>query len=105
MTETAERDRAAAVLSGGRRVLRAGRLVVVAGWHAVVAVARFLHRWRAPLVLVPLVGGLVAAGGVGASMLWAHLPDRAAAGAVTCWDGAQRSAGACSQPHGLPGLR
>ena len=67
----------------------------------------FLHRWRLPLVLVPLVAGLLVAGVMGAAMLWADLPDRKAAGPATvvCWNGDELPSADCAQPTGAAGLR
>lgn len=69
-------------------------------------VLRFLRRWRLPLVLIPLVAGLVVAGEIGAGMLWADVPDRETAPAtVVCWDGVEQPRADCAQPTGAAGLR
>ncbi len=69
-------------------------------------VLRTLRRARSLLVLVPLVAGLLVAAGIGASKLWADLPDRAAAPPdVTCWDGATAPLAECTAPDGRAGLR
>lgn len=67
-------------------------------------------RWQAggttAVVLVGLVG-LVAAGAVGASLLFAQVPEPEPEPAtVTCWDGEERAdADDCGQPTGVRGLR
>lgn len=61
---------------------------------------------RTPLVLLPLVASLGAAGWYGASLLWAEVPPAAQApDAVRCWDGAQVvDADECGPPTGRAGL-
>jgi hypothetical protein len=65
-----------------------------------------LLRWRAPLVLVPLLVAIAYSGTVGARMLWGE-PTRApeAAPVVTCWDGSEEVAADCTEPTGVAGLR
>ncbi len=65
-----------------------------------------LRRWRAPIVMIPLVLGLVYSGTVGAKMLWAEVnPEPAPEPVVTCWDDTEATAAECPAPAGLPGLR
>lgn len=65
-----------------------------------------LLRWRAPLVLVPLLLALGYAGVLGARLLWAEVaPDPVTAPVVACWDGSEASAPDCPPPTGLAGLR
>lgn len=67
-------------------------------------VVRLLLRWRAAIVLVPLLGGLLYAAAVGADKLWADLPDQPMPPALqTCWDGVD--AETCDEPAGVRGLR
>lgn len=68
-------------------------------------VRRFLRRFRVPLVVLPLLAGLVVAGGVGASLLWAAVPKPASQGQFdVCWSGETRPGGTCTAPHGTRGL-
>ena len=63
-------------------------------------------RWRTPLVVVPLLGGLLVAGGIGARMMTSEKPTAVDAAAVTCWDGDRvTTSDACSTPGGKAGLR
>lgn len=65
-----------------------------------------LLRWRAAIVLVPLLAGLGYAGLLGARMLFEDpTPAAAPAPEVTCWDGTVDVATACSAPTGKAGLR
>lgn len=65
-----------------------------------------LRRWRAPIVLLPLILGLGYAGVVGARLFWAEVtPTTVAAPIVTCWDDSEAIAADCPDPTGLPGLR
>lgn len=65
-----------------------------------------LLRWRAPIVLIPLVLALGYSGAVGARLLWAEVtPAPVAAPIVTCWDDSEAIAADCPDPAGLPGLR
>jgi hypothetical protein len=64
-----------------------------------------LRRWRALIVLVPLLAGLVVVAGLGARMLWADPPDRSLPPEVTCWNGTVERQGDCPTPAGVPGLR
>ncbi|GAA5140307.1 hypothetical protein GCM10023340_00230 [Nocardioides marinquilinus] len=66
---------------------------------------RVLLRWRAVLVLVPLLAGLLIAAAVGANMLRAEPERDDTVPDVTCWDGAQRPAAECTEPTGVAGLR
>ena len=67
---------------------------------------RFLRRWRAPLVLLPLLGLLAYAALVGGRMLWEDLPESTpAARSVTCWDGSESPRTDCPVPTGAAGLR
>lgn len=67
---------------------------------------RAVARWRAPLVVVPMLAGLAVVGGVGAQMLTAEIPDPQPQTQVTCWDGAKVGAPeACTMPSGEAGLR
>ena len=73
------------------------------------ALARLGHgivRWRTPLVVVPLLAGLVIAGGIGAQMMVTRSPDPiGVATTVTCWDSSQAiSADECAAPSGKAGL-
>lgn len=61
---------------------------------------------RSTLVLVPLLVVLVGAAAIGATKLWAEVPDRSVAGPeVTCWDGTTAVAADCTEPRGQRGLR
>lgn len=66
-----------------------------------------IARWRTPLVVMPLIGALIVAGGIGARMMIAG--NHAAVGettTVTCWDAARVVAPSdCSEPTGKAGLR
>lgn len=65
---------------------------------------RVLLRWRAAIVLVPLVAGLLLAGSVGAEKLWADLPAKPEpAVQLTCWNGEEGTD--CPEPAGVKGLR
>jgi len=65
-----------------------------------------LLRWRAPLVLVPLLVAIVYGGAVGAQMLWAEPTSTPAPEpVVTCWDGSEEVATDCPAPTGPAGLR
>lgn len=65
-----------------------------------------LLRWRAPIVLVPLLFGLGYSGAVGAQMLWAEAaPDPVPEPVVTCWDDSASIAADCPDPAGVPGMR
>ncbi len=67
-------------------------------------VLRLLLRWRAVIVLLPLLAGLLYAASVGAEKLWADLPPKTVPPVlVTCWDGEQ--AESCEEPTDLRGLR
>lgn len=70
------------------------------------ALLRFLKRARALIVLVPLVVGLLVAASIGASKLWAELPERVAPPPdVTCWNGSTAPLTECPPPTGKGGLR
>ncbi len=74
-------------------------------WRLLCAIGRVIKRWRAPLVLIPLLAGLAYAGYVGADLLWGEPDDVASPGPdVTCWDGAQAPRSACTLPTGAKGL-
>ena len=63
-------------------------------------------RWRTPLVVIPLLSGLVVAGGLGARMMTSEKPTAVDATTTTCWDGAQVAASDdCTSPSGKAGLR
>lgn len=65
-----------------------------------------LRRWRAPIVILPLVVGLGYSGVVGARLLWTETtPDAATGPVVVCWDGSEAVAADCPDPAGLAGLR
>ncbi len=64
-----------------------------------------LKRWRAPLVLIPLLALLGYSGAVGAHMLWGETRSPTAEPVVTCWDGSDATADACPVPSGAAGLR
>ncbi len=65
-----------------------------------------LLRWRAPIVLIPLLLGLGYSGAVGAQLLWGEAtPEPAPARVVTCWDDSASAVADCPDPAGLPGLR
>lgn len=67
---------------------------------------RVLRRARAGIVLVPLLVGVLVAASIGASKLWADIPERSRAEApVTCWDGSSATLGECPVPAGRAGLR
>ncbi|WP_138874734.1 hypothetical protein [Nocardioides dongxiaopingii] len=67
---------------------------------------RVLKRWRAVIVLLPLLVGIGVAASIGASMLWADDADEAGPEPdVTCWDRSVAPASECSEPTGLVGLR
>jgi len=67
---------------------------------------RFWRRFRTPIVLLPLLAGLVLVAFQGAKQLWAEGPDpHAVPPEVTCWDDQTRPSGECGQPDGLPGLQ
>lgn len=69
-------------------------------------VLRTLKRVRALIVLVPLIGGLLAAASIGASKLWAEIPEREAVSPeATCWDKSVRPVDECPEPVGPFGLR
>ena len=63
-------------------------------------------RRRTALVVVPLLAGLVAAGGVGGQLLLGATDDPTAVDSpLTCWDGEQvGSPTECSPPRGAEGL-
>jgi hypothetical protein len=66
---------------------------------------RTLLRLRSFIVLVPLVVGLLVAAIVGASMLWADLPQRTVADTeATCWDGRTAPVTDCTEPRGTRGV-
>lgn len=69
-------------------------------------VLRVLKRVRAAVVLVPLVAGLLVAASIGASKLFADVPERVAAPPdVTCWNGSTAPLASCPDPRGKAGLR
>lgn len=69
-------------------------------------VLRALKRLRSLIVLVPLVAVVVVAAGIGASKLWAELPEDAAVSPeVTCWNGSTATLEECPEPRGRAGLR
>ena len=69
-------------------------------------VLRSVARWRAPIVVLPLLGGLAIVGGIGAQMLTAQIPEPTIETKVTCWDGKKvLAADACTMPSGSEGLR
>lgn len=69
-------------------------------------VLRTLKRVRALLVLLPLVAALLVVAGIGASKLWAELPQRTdVSPEVTCWDRTVRPVDECTEPAGPFGLR
>lgn len=63
-------------------------------------------RRRTALVVLPLLVGLVVAGGVGGQLLVGVADDRAASASdLTCWDGTSVAAASdCSEPRGADGL-
>lgn len=63
-------------------------------------------RRRTALVVLPLLAGLAAAGGVGGQLLLGAAEDPTAADSLlTCWDGAQvEVVSACTKPRGVDGL-
>ena len=63
-------------------------------------------RWRTPLVVGPLLVGLVVAGGLGAQMMLGRAPAPVGVAAtVTCWNATEvLSADDCSAPTGKAGL-
>lgn len=65
------------------------------------------HSGRTTLVVLALLAGLVAAGAVGANLLFAEIPAKGPDPvSVSCWDGEQRAdPDACGQPTGVRGLR
>lgn len=67
---------------------------------------RGIVRWRTPLVVVPLLAGLVLAGAVGARMMTTRTPDPVGVvNTVTCWNGKEKaSADDCATPAGKAGL-
>ena len=72
---------------------------------AVVAIWRFLTRWRTPLVLVPLLAGVAWVGNQGAQQLWADIPRTAPPPPdVICWNGQVRPSDQCGEPDGVRGL-
>ncbi len=69
-------------------------------------VLRVLKRWRALIVLLPLVIALGVAAAIGARLLWADVPERVApAPDVTCWDLTVVPESQCPVPSGVAGLR
>lgn len=65
----------------------------------------WLAHWRTPVVVGPLLAALVLAGGVGAQMLTAEIPDPVREPPVTCWDGrAAPPGGTCRAVSGVTGL-
>jgi hypothetical protein len=67
---------------------------------------RWVRRWRAPMVIVPLFAMLTIAGAVGAQMLTAEVPPASTESDVACWDDRQvESVDECSAPTGAAGLR
>ena len=69
-------------------------------------VGRRIARWRTPIVVFPLLGGLAVVAGVGAQMMTAQIPDPEPTPEVTCWDGVVvEGADACTMPSGQAGLR
>jgi hypothetical protein len=68
-------------------------------------VARRLQR-RTPLVVLPLIVGLLTSGVVGARLLWADPPTAdATAPSAVCWDGSEvADARTCGRPKGVRGL-
>ncbi|WP_134740602.1 hypothetical protein [Nocardioides sp. 503] len=69
------------------------------------AVRRLLQR-RTPLVVLPLVGGLLLAGLVGARLMWADPPSAdATAPSLVCWNGDEvDDVDTCGRPKGVRGL-
>ncbi len=64
-------------------------------------------RWRAVVVIVPLLAGLAVAIDIGSDLLWAEIPDESiAAPSLTCWDGSTAATVAdCGRPRGVEGLQ
>ncbi|CAN5641909.1 hypothetical protein BH11ACT8_BH11ACT8_32610 [soil metagenome] len=92
----------ARVLGGGLAVLL--RILRVLG-RGLSALGRFLRRWRAPLVLIPLIAGLGYAALLGGRMLWADIPDASSSARdVVCWDGSEAPRADCALPSGAKGL-
>lgn len=74
--------------------------------RAALAIGRFLRRWRAPLVLLPLLAALGYAALLGGRMLWAEVPSSPpTARSVTCWDGSESPRADCPVPEGAAGLQ
>lgn len=93
-----ERDGAPSVGSG----IRASAGAV---GRALRAVGGFLRRWRAPLVLLPLLVGLGYVALLGARMLWEEVPSPPPEPrSVTCWDGSESPRVDCAAPAGAAGL-
>lgn len=68
-------------------------------------VVRTLLRLRSFIVLVPLVVGVLVAASIGASKLWADIPQKTVAGPnVVCWDGRTIPVTDCVEPRGKRGL-
>jgi len=66
---------------------------------------RVVRRWRSPLVLIPLVAGLMVSGVIGARMLWADIPPKPAPSpSVVCWNGVEQPRIDCGLPTGASGL-
>ncbi len=67
---------------------------------------RGVARVRTPLVVLPLLAGLTAVGGVGAMMLTEEIPPPVPRTQVACWDGTGAdSVKTCTTPSGVDGLR
>ncbi len=89
-----------------RAVLHAAMAVLLLGWRALCAFGRFLRRWRAPLVILPLLVGLVYAAVLGGQMLWGDRTEEpVAAPDVTCWDDTEAPRAQCPAPTGVSGLQ
>lgn len=70
------------------------------------AIGRLLLRWRAPLVLLPLLVGLGYSAVLGGRMLFEDkVPAPPTPRSVTCWDGSQAPRVDCPVPDGAAGLQ
>ncbi len=76
-------------------------------WAVMRAFGRWLVRRRTPLVVIPMIAGLIVAGSIGAQMMLERVPEQVtAAPPVICWDKSEAPAAAdCSLPTGEDGLQ